>query len=274
MARRRSATLVGMTTLRRVAPPVVLCALVLVGILGIAALLGAESDGDTTFQILFTALAISFYGVLLLIAIPDDESAALTPTPIERLAFISGSVAIVTGVTLIWSIDQDVAWSWVAGFATTIAAGCAHLILLARAHERRPAPDAVYRTAQGSVTLLTLLLCGVWWDLGVGAMYQLIGILAIVDVVSSFGVLVLGDRDQATQIPGGALTYDTMARVRVTAARYGMSPDQLVTAALDAYGAPAATPPAPMAPPPAPPGPSASLFTPRAPESTPPPLGG
>lgn len=221
-----------MTTLRRVAAPAVLVALGLTGILGIATVLGTSSDDDRAVQILLSAFFTSIYGGVLLVAIPTE-----TGSPVglmARVAIVSGSVAIVIGMFVIWAAEPDDSWGRLSPFAATIAAGAVHLTLLDRSEQRRPTPTGLLPVAKVCVVLLTVAVAAAWLQLEYDATVQVISTLAILDVVASFSVLVLGDRDRATaETPGSQLSANTLTRIRLTAGTHGVSADELVNAALD-----------------------------------------
>ncbi|QLQ11021.1 MAG: hypothetical protein HZY75_12460 [Nocardioidaceae bacterium] len=227
--------------LRKVASGLVIASFSIAALLGIAVLLGAGSFGETEGRVLLTTLIVGVESIAVLCYLSVVG---------HRFAFL-GAVGVLvsfvaTGLALWITWGGSSATSVWQGFgiSLTIAASLAQMcLLLATAGRTRVSPPLWATLAAITVVAVMVILPILEVD-GLGDTYwRAFGVVAILDVLGTVvltAIGVFGKRDHSGQPIGPAslqLGEAVATRVSSTAMTMGLSADELISRALEAYEA-------------------------------------
>ena len=221
-----------MKELRRLVGIVVIVSFSIAALMGIAALLGGDF-GETSGRILLTTVIVGAESMAVLCYL------AAFGTRWSFLAIAGGPVSLVafgTSLMLAWGDDLGDDGTWKTfGVAVTIAASLAQACLLA-AFEERKDNDVLLIGTLVAIAVLAAMVVGLIlevgdFDEGYG---KTLGVVAILDALGTVILLAMGAF--GGRRPGQpALSSSMERRVSELAAERGVSPDQLVNEALEAY---------------------------------------
>lgn len=181
---------------RRIAIIVIIVSLSISALIGIVTLLTGSGFGETQGKIMLSTLVIGVFGVLSLC---DLAVAGKRYQWSGYLGIIASAVALAVGLYLIWSAGgseaQDTLWKTLA-LASIAAVSFAHAnLLLLLANRRRTAVKVGLWATIGLIAALAILLALLIitdGDIGTDAYARLIGTVAILDVLGTIVVPVIG----------------------------------------------------------------------------------
>ncbi|MBA2953141.1 hypothetical protein GON03_02380 [Nocardioides sp. MAH-18] len=224
-----------MRDLRRLVSTVVIVCFSVAALLGIAALLGGGSFGETEARVLGTTLVIGLQSVAALCYL------ALAGHRYAAVGLAGGASSLVASGIALWATwgdgVPDGAWRTF-GVAVTVAASLAQASLLIALVRRRSLRAALAATllAIAAVALMVIYPIVAEPELDDGY-WRLLGVLAILDVLGTVVLMALGlfrGRQPEAAAPA-TLAAPVQARLVATARDLGTTPSQLVSDALDAF---------------------------------------
>ena len=222
-----------MKELRRLVGTVVIVSFSIAALMGIAALLGAGDFGETEGRILLTTVIVGAESMAVLCYLATAE------TRWSLLGGLGGLVSLVafgSALVLTWNDSGDLDELWkVFGVSLTIAASLAQASLLV-AFESRRDNDILLLATLVMVTILAAMISGVILEVSDfdDTFGRALGVVAILDALGTVILLAMGafgGRRAGT----ATLSTGVEKRVQALAAERGISPDQLVNEALEAY---------------------------------------
>jgi ribbon-helix-helix protein len=226
--------------LRRAALAVTITSFSVAALMGIAALLGGGSFGDTEIRILLTTVAAGS-GSLLALCCMVVLGGRFQPAGVLGLMVVA--LTTLFTLLLIWAADdsgaEDAFQAW--GVCVTVAISVAHVCLLLGLAGRRTSLAWLMWLTVALVALLAGLVSAMilGWD-GSDATWRFLGVVAILDVLGTLVAVALGvfgrdDRRSAGADLTVALRPETAARLREQSRRTGRPVSDLVDEALVRY---------------------------------------
>ncbi|MEZ0579362.1 hypothetical protein [Nocardioides sp. MH1] len=211
-------------------------------LLGIGALVGAGSFGDTEARILLTTVVIGIESMAMLCYLALDG---------HRLALVGwlgaavSAAATMAALAMVWGDDLGDTWQLMLS-ATIIAFTLAQASLLIALVDGTGREGALVGTLATAGVVALMLVGAVMNDeLPGGGFWRLLGVLAILDVLGSVTLIALGAFGRAVDRPGRTApaavpddcAVDAALRTRVAAAarEQGTTPARIVNAAVEAY---------------------------------------
>jgi hypothetical protein len=225
-----------MADLRRLVSTVVVASFSVAALLGIYALLKGGDFGETEGNVLLTTVVVGLESIALLCYL------ASLGKPFAAVGYAGAPVSLLAaGIALYLTWAGDGEGDWVDllkafGVLVTLAASLAQAsLLLALTARRRMTAVLVGTLAAVGVVALMVVVAILGEDVDDG-FWRLLGVVAILDVL---GTVVLAATSafgrNRTEEPGpGLLSEGVRSRVAAAARERGVTPDELVTDALDA----------------------------------------
>lgn len=229
---------------RRIAIIVIIVSLSISALIGIVTLLTGGEFGETQGKIMLSTLVIGVFGVLTLC---DLAVAGRRYQWSGYLGIVASGVALVISLILIWSstpFDSPEALWKTLGLALIAAISFAHAnLLLLLADRRRTAVKVGLWVTIGliaALAILVALLILTDGDIGSDAYARLIGTVAILDVLGTIVVPVIGAilREGGAVVRGMTLQLpaELSTRLTVLAAERGTTAEKLALDTLESLG--------------------------------------
>lgn len=224
-----------MSDLRRLVSTTVIVSFSLAALLGILALLGGGSFGETEGRVLLTTVIV---GVESVAALCYLGLAGQRLAPIAAAGGVVSIAATVLALWLTWGGD-DSTWLWQAfGVAATLAASLAQASLLLALVGRRTTRASLAGTLLAIAVVAVMAIIPIVTKSGMSDGYwRAFGVVAILDVLGTIVLTAIGvfrrRADEGTE--PRLLTPAVESRLIDAAQQRGTSPSQLVSDALDAF---------------------------------------
>ena len=224
-----------MSDLRRLVSTTVIVSFSLAALLGILALLGGGSFGETECRVLLTTVIV---GVESVAALCYLGLAGQRLAPIAAAGGVVSIAATVLALWLTWGGD-DSTWLWQAfGVAATLAASLAQASLLLALVGRRTTRASLAGTLLAIAVVAVMAIIPIVTKSGMSDGYwRAFGVVAILDVLGTIVLTAIGvfrrRADEGTE--PRLLTPAVESRLIDAAQQRGTSPSQLVSDALDAF---------------------------------------
>jgi F0F1-type ATP synthase assembly protein I len=229
------------TAFRRVAATLTIGSFSIAALMGIAALLGAGSFGESEARVLLTTLVVGCASVCVLCYL------ATAGTRWQAVGGIGSAVVLlptVTSLLLVWSDWEDTGDGVLRAFGVgvVLAVTLAQVCLLLGVAGSRPN----LRLVLGATVLLAMVVAIIVSSLilggdGSGDIWRVLGVVAILDVLGTLVTIALAKfvRADEPSVPDGrvriTLTGDQAVMVESIARRTGRSPEHLVAEAVDRF---------------------------------------
>lgn len=225
-----------MKDLRSLVVSLVIGSFGIAALMGIAALLGAGSFGETQAKILLTTVIVGVESIAMLcfLAVAGRPAAPLGVTG-ALISLVPTAIALY--ITWSASFEDDFTWRTF-GVTVTVAASIAQAcLLLSRRHDR----PLLLAGTMLVITVVAVMIIGPILDIGGDAdlYWRLFGVVAILDALGTITLIALsvfGPKEPASTVAVGRLSDPVAARLSDVAAQRGTSPDDLVTRWLDGLG--------------------------------------
>jgi hypothetical protein len=234
-----------MKTFRRFAATTIVTSFSLAALMGIAALLGAAELGPTEGRVLATTVVLGSASICVLCYLTTAGTRWVAVGVVGGFATV---LATSTALLLVWSDGAAESWKpFVIGVvaAVSLAQTCLLLVLAVA----RRGLEVVLGATVTAIALLGILVSGlVLGGLDISDVWQLLGIVAILDVLGTvvttamakFGrAAQLRDSCAAQQFPSGArailVPSVQVAQLDQLVGFTGRTPEDLVAEALDRY---------------------------------------
>lgn len=229
------------TAFRRVAATLTIGSFSIAALMGIAALLGAGSFGESEARVLLTTLVVGCASVCVLCYL------ATAGTRWQAVGGIGSAVVLlptVTSLLLVWSDWEDTGDGVLRAFGVgvVLAVTLAQVCLLLGVAGSRPN----LRLVLGATVLLATVVAIIVSSLilggdGSGDIWRVLGIVAILDVLGTLVTIALAKFVRADEQPVHdgrvriTLTGDQAVMVESIARRTGRSPEHHVAEAVDRF---------------------------------------
>lgn len=220
----------GIAIARRVIVAVIIVAFGLAAIGGIIVLLGAEL-GATAGRVLGTTAVVGAFSVAVLCCV------ALVGRRLQIFGMVGASVSVIAALLVIWVIWYDGAWSdfwdgllrtmWT-GVAASVALALASLLLLLADRTRPAVRIGLWVTLALFAVVLGMIVFLIWWPEAVDSEIfpRVLGIASILAALGAVVVPVISLLMPEKRV--AALSPSSVDRLAATAAREGVTPDELV----------------------------------------------
>lgn len=224
-----------MSDLRRLVSTTVIVSFSLAALLGILALLGGGSFGETEGRVLLTTVIV---GVESVAALCYLGLAGQRLAPIAAAGGVVSIAATVLALWLTWGGDGST-WLWQAfGVAATLAASLAQASLLLALVGRRTTRASLAGTLLAIAVVAVMAIIPIVTKSGMSDGYwRAFGVVAILDVLGTIVLTAVGvfRRRADEEAEPRLLTPAVESRLIDAAQQRGTSPSQLVSDALDAF---------------------------------------
>ncbi len=224
-----------MKNLRGVVTKLVIASFSIAAALGIIALLGGGSFGDTEARILLTTIIIGVESVAVLCYL------SVADRPSWLVGVVGGTVSMVPfgmALWLTWADLGDAENLWEAfGSGVTIAASLAQVCLLLALVARPRIGPALIATFVSITVVAAMIVVAILDGSGLGDTYwRVFGVVAILDVLGTVVLAALAGfgRGRAEGEPA-LMSPAVESRVIDAAASRGMTPSELISRALDDF---------------------------------------
>lgn len=224
-----------MKNLRGLVTKLVIASFSIAALLGIIALVGGGSFGDTEAKILLTTVIVGVESVAVLCYLSVAER------PTWWVGMLGGAVSLVPfgmALWLTWADLGDADDLWQAfGSGVTIAASLAQVSLLLALVGRHKIGPALIATLVSIAVVASMIVVAIVDGADLDDTYwRIFGVVAILDVLGTvvLSALAAFGRGRAEGEPG-VLSAAVESRVIDAAASRGMSPSELVSRALDDF---------------------------------------
>lgn len=224
-----------MKGLRGTVVKIVIGSFSLAALLGIIALLGGGSFGETEGKILLTTVIVGLESVAVLCYL---SLAGRSTAWVGIAGGVVSVVPFVLALLLTWeAIDGDESWGQAFGVGVTLAASIAQVcLLLALVGRHRIGPALIATLAAIGVVAAMISIAIINGDDLGGTYWRAFGVVAILDVLGTVVLSALAAFGRGR--PRGEpelLTPALESRVIDAAAKRGLSPSELISQALDDF---------------------------------------
>jgi hypothetical protein len=244
------------TTFRRLAATLTIGSFSIAALMGIAALLGGGSFGESEGRVLLTTLVVGCASICMLCYL---ATAGTRWSPVGGIGAVVLLLPTVTALVLVWgdwdSHGEGLWKSYGIGVvgAVTLAQIC---LLLALAGARAPLAVVLWGTVALAVVLAILVAGLILGEVDADDTWRLVGVVAILDVLGTLVTIALakfGARDESARderrpaetVAGSALSVTLPApqaeALHVRAREAGRDPADLLAEAVNLYLAQPAT---------------------------------
>lgn len=231
------------STFRRVAATLTTGSFSVAALMGILALLRAGDFGDNEARVLLTTLVVGSASICVLCYL---ATAGSRWAPLGALGGVVAVLPTVTALLLVWSDWDGGDLSGMLktfGVGVVLAVTLAQLCLLLALTESRFGPGPVLWATAAMAVLLAAIVCGLILGAVDEGVWQLLGIVAILDVLGTLVTIAsakFGGREETPAAPSDSrlrpvLSYAQSALVQQQAQATGRTPDELVSEAVEQY---------------------------------------
>jgi hypothetical protein len=226
-----------MKDLRRLVVTIVIVSFSIAALMGIIALIGGGSFGETEGQVLLTTVIVGVECIAMLCYL------SVAGHRFVFVGIVGGLVSLVAfalALWLTWAYDSGTPWESF-GVSVTIAASLAQISLLLALVGKREIGPGLGATMAAVTVVASMVSYAIIDGAGVGdTFWRVLGVVAILDVLGTVVLTARGAFDKRPDDHSEPRVLSTAVESRLldAARERGTSPSQLVSDALDAFLSP------------------------------------